>query len=148
MADRAPYARNGGTVTITAAGASTLTFGGHSGMTVVSDLAAAQTWTLPAASGTGATIRIFIKTTKTGNMIIQAASASDVMNGAVGMSTDAGGVTIPTAATSDTITMNGSTTGGIQGSWVELTDVATGVWSVRGFIVSTGAEATPFSAAV
>ncbi len=70
------------------------------------------------------------------------------MQGAIGMSTDAAGVTIPTASTSDTITLNGSTTGGVKGSHVELQDVASGVWRVSGFLVSTGAEATPFSANV
>jgi hypothetical protein len=44
--------------------------------------------------------------------------------------------------------MNGSTTGGVIGSRVEFQDIATGIWSVRGALVSTGAEATPFSAAV
>ena len=58
------------------------------------------------------------------------------------------GITCPTAADSDTITMSGSTTGGVRGSMVELQDVASGIWMVRGSLVSTGAEATPFSAAV
>lgn len=142
-----PHLSNYGVIELTASTLS-LTAGGHSGQTVVSNLAAAQTITLPAASGSGNIYRIFVKTTKTGNLVIQAASASDVMNGVLGVATDAGGVNIPTAATSDTITMNGSTTGGVQGSYVELQDVASGVWRVSGALVSTGAEATPFSAAV
>jgi hypothetical protein len=44
--------------------------------------------------------------------------------------------------------MSGSTTGGVRGSLVELQDVASGIWMVRGSLVSTGSEATPFSAAV
>lgn len=139
--------RNFGVVEVTDT-ALTLTADGYSGVLVVSDLAAAQTFTLPAATGSGNLYRIFVKTTKTGDLVIQAASASDVMNGVIGVATDAAGVNIPTAATSDTLTMNGSTTGGVQGSYVELTDVASGVWHVGGALVSTGTEATPFSADV
>lgn len=138
---------NFGTVTVTSATLS-LTQDGYSGVTVVSDLAAAQTFTLPASTGSGNVYSIYVKTTKTGNLVIQVANATDVINGAVAVTTDAAGVVIPTAAASDTITMNGSTTGGLAGSYVELQDVAPGFWSVRGALVSTGTEATPFSAAV
>jgi hypothetical protein len=44
--------------------------------------------------------------------------------------------------------MNGSTTGGLLGSRVVLTDVASTKWAVSGGLISTGTEATPFSAAV
>lgn len=142
-----PYVSNYGVVEVTAS-TLTLTAGGYAGQIIVSNLAGAQTFTLPAATGSGNLYRIFVKTTKTGNLVIQVASSSDVMNGALGVATDAAGVVIPTAATSDTITMNGSTTGGVQGSYVQLQDVASGVWHVSGALVSTGAEATPFSAAV
>lgn len=142
-----PYLSNYGVYNWTA---STLavTAGAFAGITIVSNLAATQTATLPAATGSGNVYRFFVKTTKTGNLVIQVASSSDIILGAVGMATDAAGVTIPTAAASDTITMNGSTTGGLLGSQVVLQDVASGVWAVSGFIVSSGAEATPFSAAV
>lgn len=142
-----PHLSNYGVVSFTGSSL-TLTADGYAGQTVLSNLAAAQTVTLPAATGSGNLYRIFVNITKTGNLVIQVASSADIMQGAVGMSTDAGGVTIPTASTSDTLTMNGSTTGGIKGSYVEFQDMAVGVWSVRGFLVSTGAEATPFSADV
>lgn len=121
----------------------------HEGTTVVMNAAAGLTVTLPAASGSGKSFMLTVGTTVTSNdYIIQVASADDIMQGALGVSTDAAGVVIPTAATSDTITMNGSTTGGVKGSTVILRDVASGVWAVTGALVSTGAEATPFSAAV
>jgi len=120
------------------------------GNTVTSlDAAAGLTVTLPAASGSGMVYDIFVGTTVTSNSyVIQVASASDVIQGGLGVSTDAAGVVVPTASTSDTITMNGSTTGGLIGSNLRLKDVASGVWSVSGVLLSTGAEATPFSAAV
>lgn len=145
--DISPYKPNTGSVYEVTGATLTIT-PALAGKTIVSNLAATQTFTLPAASGSGREYTVFVKTTKTGDLVIQAASASDVINGAVAVTTDAAGVTIPTAATSDTITMNGTTTGGVQGSRVTLQDVASGVWSVTGALVSTGTEATPFSAAV
>jgi len=121
----------------------------HLGSTVTLDAAAGLTVTLPASSGSGDIYTIVIGTTVTSNdYIVQVANATDVIQGAIGVSTDASGVVIPTAATSDTITMNGSTTGGVKGGTIILQDVASGVWAVSGALVSTGAEATPFSAAV
>ena len=121
----------------------------HAGTTTVLNAAAGLTVTLPAASGTGDEYTIFVGTTVTSNnYVIQVANASDIMQGVVSVATDIAGVTCPTASTSDTITMNGSTTGGLKGSFVVLVDVATNVWEVKGALVSTGVEATPFSAAV
>ena len=55
----------------------------------------------------------------------------------------------PTVAASDTITLNGTTTGGVNiGDYVLLTDIATDQYSVSGLLNASGTEATPFSAAV
>lgn len=137
-----PYLSNYGVVSFTGASLA-LTEAGHAGQTVVSDLAATQAITMPAATGTGNTYKIYVKTTKTGDLTITAAG-SDVINGAVGVTTDAAGVTIPATAAITTITMNGGTTGGVRGSHVELQDVASGIWRVSGMLVSTSTEATPF----
>lgn len=108
-----------------------------------------MTVTLPQSLGTGDVYRLFVRTNlTTSNYVVQVANATDVIQGAVMVSTDIAGVTCPATATSDTITMSGSTTGGVLGSYIELRDVATGFWMVTGSLVSTGAEATPFSAAV
>jgi hypothetical protein len=117
----------------------------HAGAVVKMDKADGWVVTLPAAVGSGAAYKVYVGTSITTNTGIVAAAGTDIMQGAVGLATDAGGVSVPTTATSDKIGMNGGTTGGILGSWVEVTDVATGVWAVGGFLVSTGAEATPFS---
>jgi hypothetical protein len=53
-----------------------------------------------------------------------------------------------TAASSDSIEMNGTTKGGVAGDLYILKDVASGVWSVQGFTAPTGTEATPFDATV
>ena len=56
----------------------------------------------------------------------------------------------PTVAASDTITLNGGTTGGIVGDYLEIVDIATDKYHVRGVMrVAAGANpATPFSATV
>jgi hypothetical protein len=121
----------------------------HSFRKLILNAAAGLTVTLPAAVGSGDRYEIFVGTTVTSNALaIKAASSSDIIQGVIGVSTDAAGVNVPTAADSDTISMNGSTTGGLKGSRIILQDVSTGVWEVSGALVSTGAEATPFSATV
>lgn len=113
--------------------------------------AAGLTLTLPASEGKGAKYRFFVRTTVTSNtVVIQVANATDVMQGTAIFAADGGdtGVLFETASTSDTITMNGSTRGGIIGDFIELEDVAAGFWSVRMVAQGTGTEATPFSAAV
>lgn len=126
----------------------TLTKATHSGTSVVVDRAAGTTITLPASDGSGSEYEVFIKTTVTATTKIQVANSVDTLNGGVAISTDIGGVTMLCGGTDDTITFNGSTTGGIAGTWIKLKDMTTGFWRVQGFVCSTGAEATPFSAAV
>lgn len=121
----------------------------HAGTTTVINAAAGLTLTLPAASGTGDEYTVFVGTTVTSNSaIIQVANATDIMQGVLSVASDIAGVTCPTTTTSDTITMNGTTTGGIKGSYIVLKDMASGTWEVSGSLVSSGTEATPFSAAV
>lgn len=121
----------------------------HSQTLLVFDVASGATVTLPDAVGSGDTYKFFVTTTVTSNnYVIQAPDADNVIQGAVGLATDVSGVTVPTTTTSDTITMNGSTTGGVIGSYVELRDADADTWMVTGTLVSTGTEATPFSAAV
>ena len=137
-------------VTLTAATA-TVTAAAHSGRTVLLDRAAGQALTLPAATGTGNSYKFFVLTTITSNTTtIKVADATDVMAGVaiVANDSDASASIFETASTSDTITFDGSTTGGIKGATVELQDVATNLWSVRVIGAATGSEATPFSATV
>lgn len=113
--------------------------------------AAGLTVTLPAATGLGDEYEFFIGTTVTSNsVIIRVASASDIMQGVAVQAADAGATSNAweTAADSDTITMNGTTTGGLKGDIVRLKDVSSGVWMVNVIGAATGTEATPFSAAV
>lgn len=112
--------------------------------------AAGSTLTLPSATGTGRWYRIFVGTTITSNNLVVQVTTTDIMAGVALNAADGGDtlVAFETAADSDTITMNGTTKGGIKGDWIELDDVASGVWHVKIVGSATGTEATPFSAAV
>ena len=136
-------------VTLTGATA-TVTAAAHSGRTVLLDRAAGQALTLPAATGTGNTYKFFVLTTITSNSTTIKVVGDDVMAGVAIVANDGGDTAsiFETAATSDTITFNGGTTGGIKGATVELQDVAADLWSVRIVGAATGVEATPFSATV
>ena len=113
---------------------------------------AALTLTLPAATGTGAVYKFIVSVTNTSNYKIQVADATDTIDGIM-LYLDEDGTAItgfPTVAASDTITLNGGTTGGIVGDYLELIDIATNQYHVRGVMrVAAGANpATPFTAAV
>lgn len=149
MSTVSPFVYNGGLTTLTAA-TLTVTAEAHAGGIIVSKLAATQTITLPAATGTGHKYTILVHTTKTGDLIIQVANATDTMDGTATLFADAGDTVVgfATAATSDTVTLDGTTTGGIAGASVELVDMDAGEWWVRVLSDASGTEATPFSAAV
>jgi hypothetical protein len=122
-----------------------------SGGVITVNRAAGSTLTLPASAGSGIKFRIFVGTTITSNsLIVQVANGTDIMSGLALQAAD-GGSTLnawETGASDDTITMDGSTKGGIKGDFIELEDVASGIWWVRITGSATGTEATPFSNAV
>ena len=136
---------------ITLTASASLTREAHAGTVINASAAAGMTLTLPASDGKGSRFTIRTKTTVTSNnLIVAVANATDVMTGYALISQDSAdtAVMFETAATSDTITMNGSTKGGIVGDLIELIDADSGFWQVRVIGSATGTEATPFSAAV
>lgn len=148
--DQFPNMENSRIRTLTAS--TTITAEQHDGQTLLMGASgAALTFTLPAALGTGAKFRFRVSVVNTSNYVIQVANSTDVMAGGLIMcnDTDASVSGWETVAASDTITLNGTTTGGVnKGDWIELEDIASGVWGVAGTITGSGTEATPFSAAV
>jgi len=119
----------------------------HEGTVLNLDLAAGFAVTLPEATGSGDIYRFAVKTTTTGSYTI-AALTTDIIQGAILVCTAgaADGLVIGTSATSDKIVMNGSTTGGVVGGYIQLHDAVDATWYVSGQLVASGAEATPFSA--
>jgi len=142
-------------VTLTATGA--ITNANHAGRILLMGEVggdAAATFTLPAATGSGAEFKFVVSVVNTSNYVIQV-TGDDTIDGSVVVTNDstAGGtaslISWPTVAASDTITLNATTTGGVQiGDYVLLTDIATDQYTVSGLLNASGTEATPFSAAV
>ncbi|QIG72927.1 hypothetical protein EVB98_005 [Rhizobium phage RHph_N3_2] len=129
----------------------TLTKEAHSGTTLTVNRAAGSTLTLPASAGDGSIFEIVVGTTITSNsLIVQVANSSDIMSGVAWQAADGGSTSNAweTGASDDTITMDGSTKGGIKGDRIVLKDVSANVWAVSIFGSATGTEASPFSAAV
>lgn len=128
-----------------------LTSDAHAGLTVVLNRAAGSAVTLPDASGTGAKYTLVIGTSVTSNTTtIKVGSAADSMIGHAFVASDGddSALAFEIAQDEDTITLNGSTTGGIKGDQIEITDIGQGEWLVKAVLSGTGTEATPFSATV
>ena len=139
---------------IAAGGTLSATVAAHDGKIIALDTAAGSVVTLPAATGSGAVFRFIISVIATTNShIVKVANANDVIYGVIntcstGDSPDLGQPWV-TAVDSDTITLDRTTTGSVSiGEWIELVDLVANKWAVRGQTVSSGAEATPFSATV
>ena len=49
------------------------------------------------------------------------------------------------AAANDFINLNGTTTGGVAGSWVQIVAIAANKYMVTGMVLGTGSVATPFA---
>jgi len=140
-------------IVATTAGATTLTVtaASHAGRMIVLNNTAPIAVTLPQATGTGNVYSFFVAVAATGTAsTIKVANATDVMAGfQFTVTTTATNVEgFATSATSDTISINGTTLGGIVGDQYYITDVKTGIFAVTMFSSSTGTEATPFSATV
>lgn len=141
--------RNGTSGVVNTTAALALNAEDHAGKVVTVDAATGVAITLPEAVGKGDVYTVFVGTTiSSGAMTVVAPSSATSFIGGVGLATDIGGVTILANAGDDTVTMSGSTTGGVKGSWLRFTDVADGIFMLEGFLCSTGSEADPFSAGV
>ncbi len=122
----------------------------HDNRIVTLNRAAGIAVTLPAATGSGNWFRFFVGTTVTSNTTTIKVVGDDTMSGLALSAADSGASVNgwETASDTDTITFDGTTTGGILGDFVELIDVAADKWMVRVQSSSTGSESTPFSATV
>lgn len=121
------------------------------GRTIVFNRAAGVDVTLPAATGTGVRYRFVVGTTVTSNDINIRAAGTDEFAGVIyQVDTDTTDTVAAYPALAgdnfDVISLNGSTTGGLIGDWIEVEDIASGTWALFGFINGTGTVATPLAA--
>ena len=143
---------SGGIVAITAADA--ITAAEHAGRICVLNLGAGFTLTLPAATGTGNVYTFVVGIVAgAGPYVIETSAVTEHMTGSVrGVDNDVEGATgyqWNAEASDDTITLNGTATGGYPGDTIIIRDYEATNFTVDGHITQSGAsEATPFSAAV
>lgn len=129
----------GATKTLTAA---------DSGATVLLDTASGSILTLPAPVA-GMEFDVFVSTSVTSNSHkINTDASTTFIGGAITMvidtsATSEGQVGDPTSDV--TITMNGSTTGGLYGTHIKLKALSSTVWLATGIVVGSGTLSTPYA---
>ena len=96
------------------------------------------------ANNVGATFTFFVETAAT-DMDILTDGTDKFVGGVYTGVDDATGKTFISAATNDVITMNGTTKGGLAGSIVKVTAMATAKYAVEGIILGSGTLVTPFA---
>lgn len=141
----------GGVVTVSA-GATVLavTKAAHANRTVVLNNTVPIAVTLPAATGTGAKYSLLVNAAATATQsTIKVANNVDVMQGLIVSLNTTAGVLIgfKSTASSDTLTLNGTTTGGGAAAIYTFTDIASGFFQVDGRDTAA-MTTTPYSATV
>ena len=147
---------------VTTAVGKTLTVENDAGKQIYYTSVSTATFTLPAVNTSspsdptdpnqsnnyGAAFEFVLSTTVTGNFIVKVANSSDTMVGTAILGSGTTALVFSTATASDTITLNGTTTGGVGGANVKATVVGANRYKVEVVSGATGALATPFSATV
>lgn len=129
---------------VNAGTALTLSPGLHEGLTVLMNSAAGSTVTLPAATGSGNYYTVLVTTTVTSNNHIFKTDGTGTFAGILNIAGTTS-LLLPLTSTNKTITMNGSTTGGIIGTYFTVQDVATNLWYIEANIVASGTVTTPIT---
>ena len=94
----------------------------------------------------GATYRVFVETTASA-LAIKTNGTDKFVGSLLMVDTDSSGAVsgYAPASSNDVINLDGSTTGGIAGSWIEITAVDANKYFVTGILLGSGSVATPFA---
>ena len=140
----------------------------HAGriIAVGGSLAAAVTLTLPAinvtanpttsgpgqdpstANNEGVTYTIWVPTTiSTSSLKIGTNGTDKFVGSLLSVDTDSSGAVVgfTAGASNDFINLNGTTTGGVAGTWVQIVAIAANKYMVTGVVNGSGSVATPFA---
>ena len=140
----------------------------HAGriLAVGGTLASALTLTLPAinvsanpvtsgpgqdpntANNEGVTYTIWVPTTiATSSLKIGTNGTDKFVGSLLSVDTDTSGAMVgfTAASSNDFINLNGGTTGGVAGTWIQIVAIAANKYMVTGVILGTGTVATPFA---
>jgi hypothetical protein len=109
----------------------------------------ANTFTLPLATGSGVKMTLINNIAQTqGSIVVAANGTTNTLKGSaiIADTTAETAMGFLTSASSDKISLNRTTTGGLgPGEIVECWDTASGVWTVQARLMGSGTLATPFS---
>lgn len=135
-----------------------ITVGGTLAANVVLTLPAINTSTDPSSSGPGSdpntqnnegvVYTVWVPTTIATSSLKIGTNGTDKFVGTIlGVDTDSSNalVAYTAASTNDFINFNGGTTGGVAGTWVQITAIAANKYMVNGVALGTGTVATPFA---
>jgi len=134
-----PVIVDGTTITILAA---------DSGGLIVLDSGAAAAFTLPTATA-GLTYDVVVPVTTHASTTFTCAAGEFFEGAIIQHDTDTAAsetTTIGDGSADDVLTLNGTTTGGIAGSWMNLTCVTAGKWMCSGNLLQSGTVGDAFSA--
>ena len=146
------------TLTVAAHAGKIITAGGTLASNLVITLPTINTTATPTAAGPGqdpnnpnnqgAVFTFFVPTTVATNSLKIVTDGTDKYTGStLTVDTDSSGAMAGFApsATNDAINLNGSTTGGVAGSYVQVTALSSAKYMVQGVVLCTGTPATPFA---
>jgi hypothetical protein len=158
----AGFISSGVSNSVTTAVGATLDVANYAGKQIYYTSTATATFTLPAVNTTtpsdptdpnqsnnyGATYSFVLSTTVTGDFKVQVANATDTMVGTAILGSGTTALVFSTVTASDTITLDGTTKGGVGGATITATVIGANRYKVNVVSGATGIVATPFSAAV
>lgn len=137
---------------VTAAGGTETLDSTDCGQTILLDTAAGSVVTLPAATGSGCTYYFLVTVTNTSNdHSIVCVGNDEFVGGLISIGTTADNADAFTAADAgdvDAIQMNGTTEGGLLGTWIVVKDISADNWGLTGTVISTDAAATMLATGV
>lgn len=135
-----------------------LTVGGSLASTLTITLPAINTSANPSSSGPGqdpntlnnegVVYTIWVPTTISTSSLKIGTNGTDKFVGTIfGVDTDSSNalVAYTAGATNDFINFNGTTTGGVAGTWVQIVAIAANKYVVNGIALGSGTVATPFA---
>jgi hypothetical protein len=100
------------------------------------------------ANNEGVTYTIWVPTTIATSSVKIGTNGTDKFVGSLlSVDTDTSGAMVgfTAASSNDFINLNGGTTGGVAGTWIQIVAIAANKYLVTGVILGTGAVATPFA---
>jgi len=140
--------------TVVPSGGSTATLAGRqTGSTVLLDSATGVVFTLPApVIGLVYDFIVSVAVTSNAHKIITDAATTYLVGGvSLGVVDTTPGANpgpkfeVGNGSSHVAVTMNGTTTGGLQGTWLRFTCIGAALWNVSGIVIGSGTVATPFA---